>query len=85
MKRMETSAILDELQKLYPDAHCELDHRNAYEMAVAVILSAQTTDASVNRVTPALFQRYPTIEDLAQGKLKADQGEHQGSERACSL
>jgi endonuclease III len=70
MKRMETSAILDELQKLYPDAHCELDHRNAYEMAVAVILSAQTTDASVNRVTPALFQRYPTIEDLAQGKLK---------------
>ena len=70
MKRKEISAILDELQKLYPDAHCELNHRNAYEMAVAVILSAQTTDASVNRVTPALFQRYPTIEDLAHGKIK---------------
>jgi len=70
MKPREISAILDELQKLYPNAHCELHHRNAYEMAVAVILSAQTTDASVNRVTPALFQQYPTIEDLAHGKIK---------------
>ena len=58
---MEVSAILDEMEKLYPDAHCELNHRNAYEMAVAVILSAQTTDASVNKVTPALFAKYPTI------------------------
>lgn len=70
MKHMEISAILDELEKLYPDAHCELDHRNEYEMAVAVILSAQTTDASVNRVTPALFQKYPTVNELAAGNLK---------------
>lgn len=51
--------ILDLLDELYPDAHCELDFRNAYELLVAVILSAQCTDERVNKVTPALFQRYP--------------------------
>lgn len=70
MERMEIGEILDELEKLFPDAHCELEHRNAYEMAVAVILSAQTTDASVNKVTPALFRKYPTIASLANGDLK---------------
>jgi endonuclease III len=70
MEHMEVSAILDEMEKLYPDAHCELNHRNAYEMAVAVILSAQTTDASVNKVTPELFTKYPTIDSLAEGDLK---------------
>lgn len=70
MEHMEITEILDELDHLYPQAHCELDHRNAYEMAVAVILSAQTTDASVNRVTPALFAKYPTIASLAEGNLK---------------
>ena len=49
----------------YPDAHCELDHRNAYELLAATILSAQCTDARVNMVTPQLFARYPTPEDLA--------------------
>ncbi|HEU4643734.1 MAG TPA: endonuclease III [Gemmatimonadaceae bacterium] len=49
----------------YPDAHCALDHRNAYELLVATILSAQCTDARVNMVTPALFARYPTAHDLA--------------------
>ena len=67
MERMSVEDILDHLEELFPDAHCELDHRNNYEMAVAVILSAQTTDASVNRVTPALFERFPTIESLAEG------------------
>jgi endonuclease-3 len=51
--------ILDLLDELYPDAHCELDFRNAYELLVAVILSAQCTDERVNKVTPALFVRYP--------------------------
>src|SRR5579871_1240976 len=50
----------------YPDARCELDHRNAYELLAATILSAQCTDARVNLVTPVLFGRYPTPEDLAQ-------------------
>jgi endonuclease III len=55
----------DRLVLEYPDAHCELDHRNPYELLAATILSAQCTDARVNMVTPALFARYPTPEDLA--------------------
>ncbi len=49
----------------YPDAVCELDHTNAFELLTATILSAQSTDARVNIVTPDLFARYPTPEDLA--------------------
>jgi endonuclease-3 len=50
----------------YPDARCELDHRNPFELLVATILSAQCTDARVNMVTPTLFDAYPSPEDLAQ-------------------
>jgi len=57
-----TSAILAEL---YPDARTALHHTNAYELLVATILSAQSTDERVNMVTPALFARYPTPADLA--------------------
>jgi endonuclease-3 len=53
------------LAVLYPGAECELDHGNPFELLVATILSAQSTDANVNRVTPALFARFPTAEDLA--------------------
>ena len=53
------------LAEEYPEAHCELDHRDAYELLVATILSAQCTDARVNQVTPALFARYPTPAALA--------------------
>ena len=49
----------------YPEAICELDHRNAFELLTATILSAQTTDARVNMVTPVLFAAYPTAADLA--------------------
>ncbi len=60
----------NELLKLeYPDAKCELDHRNAYELLSATILSAQCTDVRVNIVTPALFECYPTAVDLAQADL----------------
>jgi endonuclease-3 len=48
------------LQETYPDAHCELDFTTALELVVATILSAQSTDAGVNKVTPALFLTYPT-------------------------
>lgn len=58
----ETLARLD---VEYPDARCELDHRNAFELLAATILSAQCTDERVNMVTPALFARFPTPEDLA--------------------
>jgi endonuclease-3 len=50
----------------YPEAECELDHSNAYELLAATILSAQCTDARVKMVTPALFARYPTPDDLAR-------------------
>ena len=53
------------LATTHPDAHCELDFTSPLELAVATILSAQCTDATVNRVTPALFQRYATAADYA--------------------
>jgi endonuclease-3 len=53
------------LAQTHPDAHCELDHRDALELAVATILSAQTTDVRVNEVTPKLFARYTTAADYA--------------------
>ncbi|WP_407698192.1 endonuclease III [Streptomyces jumonjinensis] len=54
-----------ELAEVYPYAHPELDFRNPFELLVATVLSAQTTDLRVNQTTPALFARYPTPEDLA--------------------
>lgn len=59
-------AILDALRKAYPDAVCALNHRNAWELTVATILSAQSTDAGVNLATPELFRQYPTPQALAQ-------------------
>ena len=53
------------LELIHPDAHCELDHTNPLELAVATILSAQCTDQRVNEVTPKLFARYPTAADYA--------------------
>jgi endonuclease-3 len=57
--------VMRRLAEEYPDAICELDHRNPYELLAATILSAQTTDQRVNMVTPVLFARYPTPADLA--------------------
>src|SRR5258705_61919 len=59
------SAILRHLDQLYPEATCALHHRSAWELLVATILSAQSTDANVNRVTPVLFAKYPTVQDFA--------------------
>jgi endonuclease-3 len=56
---------LARLKKEYPDAHCALNHSNAYELLVATILSAQCTDERVNMVTPAFFAKYPTAADLS--------------------
>jgi endonuclease-3 len=53
------------LAEIHPDAHCELNHTNPLELAVATVLSAQTTDVRVNEVTPKLFARYPTAADYA--------------------
>ncbi len=59
------AAILDALRKAYPDALCALHHRNAWELTVATILSAQSTDAGVNLATPELFRQFPTPQTLA--------------------
>lgn len=59
------SEILSRLDQLYPDVKCALTHSSAWELLVATILSAQSTDANVNRVTPGLFKKYPTVQDFA--------------------
>ncbi len=57
--------ISRQLDLLFPDARCELEHRNDFELLIAVVLSAQTTDERVNSVTPTLFERYPDARTLA--------------------
>lgn len=66
MKRSSKEYIIENLNRLYPDAHCELNHKDSFELLVAVVLSAQTTDVSVNRVTPALFEKYPDAISLSE-------------------
>jgi endonuclease III len=63
--RAEAAAILRKLERQHPNADTELDYRNAFELLVATILSAQTTDVGVNAATPALFERYPDARALA--------------------
>ena len=66
---MTTDEILDILEEMFPNAECELIHRNAFELLVAVVLSAQTTDVSVNKVTPALFETFPTPQAMAEADI----------------
>ena len=63
------SRILDGLDALYPEATCELVHGNPFELLISTILSAQTTDKTVNGVTPGLFARYPDAASLAAADL----------------
>ena len=63
-------AILEALDRLYPGATCALHHRNAWELLVATILSAQCTDERVNMVTPRLFARFPTPEAMAGADVR---------------
>ena len=63
------AAILDALQKTYPNVVCALIHHNAFELTIATILSAQTTDVGVNKATPELFRQFPTPKALASASL----------------
>ena len=63
--QQETRQTLAVITEMYPDAHCELVHRNPFELLIAVMLSAQTTDVAVNKVTPALFSQFGTPELMA--------------------
>jgi endonuclease-3 len=75
------AAILDRLEREHPEATCALSHRNAYELLMATILSAQCTDQRVNLVTPHLFARYPSAADLAL----ADSSELEGIIRSTGF
>lgn len=68
MERNEIIKVLDILRETYPEAKCALDHVNTFELLVAVCLSAQTTDKSVNKVTPKLFGKYPDAFSLAEAR-----------------
>ena len=69
MTRGERAAeVLRLLRATYPDAHCELVHRNPFELLVATVLSAQCTDVRVNMVTPALFAKYPDAQSMAKAR-----------------
>ena len=68
--RFSKKAVLAELEKLYPDAKPELNFSNPYETLVAVMLSVQCTDKQVNKVTPALFERYPDVESMAVASVE---------------
>lgn len=65
VKSEDINKILDILEETYPEAECALVHKNVYQLIIAVALSAQTTDKSVNQVTPALFEAYPAPDALA--------------------
>ena len=65
MNKEKVTRILNEFDRMFPDAACELVHDNELELLIAVMLSAQTTDASVNKLTKTLFQKYHTVEDYA--------------------
>ena len=69
-RRERARLVLRFLHELYGDADCALEHRNAFELLIATILSAQSTDVNVNKATPALFRRFPTAAKLAAAPIE---------------
>ena len=70
MGKENVTAIVNALKELYPDGICSLQYKKDYELLFAVRLSAQCTDERVNMVTPALFQRFPTLESFAEADME---------------
>lgn len=70
MKKDEVLELLLKLEEMYPDAKSGLDFKNPYELLIATILSAQTTDVQVNKVTKNLFQKYPNPQKLSEAGLE---------------
>lgn len=66
--KKQINEILDILEEMYPDAECALNHQSVFQLLVATVLSAQTTDKSVNTVTPELFRKYPDAFAMAEAK-----------------
>ncbi|ETI66632.1 endonuclease III [Neobacillus vireti] len=70
LKNTEIRYCLDQIGEMFPEAHCELNHTNPFELIIAVSLSAQCTDKLVNKVTKDLFQKYKTPEDYLQVSIE---------------
>ncbi|NEU31195.1 endonuclease III [bacterium LRH843] len=70
MSKKQTIAALDVMSDMFPDAECELTHSNSFELLIAVVLSAQCTDALVNKVTPGLFKKYKDPLDYVHVQLE---------------
>ncbi|MCL6617383.1 endonuclease III [Anoxybacillus ayderensis] len=70
LTKQQIRYCLDEIATMFPNAHCELIHRNPFELLIAVVLSAQCTDALVNKVTKQLFEKYKTPEDYVSVPLE---------------
>jgi len=66
MEKIDSKTVYNSLNKLYPDAKCALDYKDSFSLLISIILSAQTTDKAVNKVTPLLFKTYNNIESLAK-------------------
>jgi endonuclease III len=73
-RRERVARIVARLEAAYPDSRCSLDHENPLQLVAATVLSAQTTDAAVNRVTPALFARFRTAADFAEASQEEMEG-----------
>lgn len=69
LNEIETTQTIKAMGRIYPEAKAELDHDSPFELLIAVILSAQTTDIGVNKVTPELFKAYPTPELMMEAEL----------------
>ncbi len=69
-KKQQTAEIIKRLKKMYPDAHCALNHSNAFELLVATIMSAQCTDDRVNIVTATLFRKYRSPQEYVEVELE---------------
>lgn len=70
ISKEKTLEVVNIMAEMFPEAECELIHRNPFELVIAVALSAQATDVSVNKVTPALFAKYPTPEAFVAAPLE---------------
>ena len=69
-KKEKVTIILELLREHYGPTKCYLDHENAWQLLIATMLSAQCTDARVNLVTPALFERFPTLDAFCDGPVE---------------
>lgn len=70
LSKRKTIQVIEAMGEIFPEAKCELIHRNPFELLIAVMLSAQTTDAAVNKITPKLFETYPTPEAFMEASVE---------------